>query len=166
MIIALLAIAAAALLAVGVLLPEIALTYISLGLAILGLVIVMARIVRQRRKRVTDTAERHGDDSADPATSDNQDEHVPAEEDDAEPVPDDAPGRVEGGTDCTAEVPAGGPETVLVIAGRRRFHRKECALTSGRSCEEVTVAEAREEGFTPCSTCKPGVEVPEEHPVG
>lgn len=44
---------------------------------------------------------------------------------------------------------------VLVIPGRRRFHLRGCRQLLGRQHEELTYEEAREEGFTPCTTCQP-----------
>ncbi|TLP55094.1 hypothetical protein [Microbispora triticiradicis] len=44
---------------------------------------------------------------------------------------------------------------VLVIPGRRRFHLATCRQLVGRETEELTYEEAREEGFTPCTTCLP-----------
>ncbi|WP_066362149.1 ABC transporter permease [Herbidospora mongoliensis] len=50
--------------------------------------------------------------------------------------------------------PGLGPDSiVLVIPGRKRFHRSGCRQLVGRETEELTVEEAREEGFTPCTTC-------------
>ncbi|SNR60311.1 hypothetical protein SAMN06265360_111145 [Haloechinothrix alba] len=42
---------------------------------------------------------------------------------------------------------------VHVIPGRKRFHREGCALLEGHSREKLTLVEAREEGFSPCSRC-------------
>ncbi|WP_061300299.1 ABC transporter permease [Herbidospora cretacea] len=51
-------------------------------------------------------------------------------------------------------VPGLGPDSiVLVIPGRKRFHRSGCRQLVGRETEELTVEEAREEGFSPCTTC-------------
>ncbi|WP_182904694.1 hypothetical protein [Microbispora sp. H13382] len=44
---------------------------------------------------------------------------------------------------------------VLVIPGRKRFHLATCRQLAGRETEELTHEEAREEGFTPCTTCLP-----------
>src|SRR5690606_12188553 len=44
---------------------------------------------------------------------------------------------------------------VQVIPGRRRFHRPGCRQLAGRDSEELTYEEAREEGFTACTTCLP-----------
>ena len=46
-------------------------------------------------------------------------------------------------------------ELVHVVPGRRRYHREGCASLAGRSTEELTIDEAREEGFTACTTCFP-----------
>ncbi|MGP3916029.1 hypothetical protein [Nonomuraea sp. 10N515B] len=54
--------------------------------------------------------------------------------------------------------PAGGlaPDAiVLVIPGRKRYHVAGCRQLAGREHEELTHEEAREEGFTPCTTCLP-----------
>lgn len=59
-------------------------------------------------------------------------------------APRDAPSPVERVLDT---------EVVLVVPGRKRFHRNNCELLSSRNTEELTVDEAREEGFTPCTTC-------------
>lgn len=48
----------------------------------------------------------------------------------------------------------GSDSIVLVIPGRRRFHLPNCRQLAGREVEELTVEEAREEGFTPCTTCQ------------
>ncbi|MGW5684432.1 hypothetical protein [Nonomuraea sp. NPDC003754] len=44
---------------------------------------------------------------------------------------------------------------VLVIPGRKRYHVAGCRQLAGREYEELTFEEAREEGFTPCTTCLP-----------
>lgn len=44
---------------------------------------------------------------------------------------------------------------VLVIPGRKRYHVPGCRQLVGRTHEELTYEEAREEGFTPCTACLP-----------
>jgi hypothetical protein len=44
---------------------------------------------------------------------------------------------------------------VLVIPGRKRLHLSGCRQLAGRETEELTYEEAREEGFTACTTCLP-----------
>ena len=51
------------------------------------------------------------------------------------------------------EVPA--TAVVYVVRGRRRYHIDSCRQLAGRSKEELTFAEAREEGFSPCTACMP-----------
>lgn len=48
-----------------------------------------------------------------------------------------------------------GAGTVLVVAGRPRYHLPGCRYLTGRTVEEVDVLDARDEGFTPCGVCKP-----------
>ena len=43
--------------------------------------------------------------------------------------------------------------TVHVLSGRRRFHAPGCRLLDGRDAEELTLIDAREEAFTPCTIC-------------
>ncbi|NAS27493.1 hypothetical protein GT755_38230 [Herbidospora sp. NEAU-GS84] len=74
----------------------------------------------------------------------------------AAPVPPTAPPTYPPHPTVTAPVPVPGlgPDSiVLVIPGRKRFHRSGCRQLVGRETEELTVEEAREEGFTPCTTC-------------
>lgn len=62
---------------------------------------------------------------------------------------------------------------VLVIPGRKRFHVTGCRQLADREHEELTHEEAREEGFTACTTCLPeftagipqGVSVPAQQPA-
>lgn len=52
-----------------------------------------------------------------------------------------------------ADVPA--DAVVYVVPGRRRYHIDGCRHLTGRDIEELTFAEAREEGFSPCTACMP-----------
>ena len=45
--------------------------------------------------------------------------------------------------------------TVLVVAGRPRYHVAGCRYLTGKDAEGVDVRDAREEGFTACGVCKP-----------
>ncbi|GII90330.1 hypothetical protein [Sinosporangium siamense] len=44
---------------------------------------------------------------------------------------------------------------VLVVPGRKRYHVAGCRQLLGKQLEQLTYEEAREEGFTPCTTCLP-----------
>ncbi|XVQ13824.1 hypothetical protein ACQP1W_15175 [Spirillospora sp. CA-255316] len=52
-----------------------------------------------------------------------------------------------------AEVPD--EAVVYVVRGRKRYHLDTCRQLAGRDREELTYAEAREEGFSPCTACMP-----------
>lgn len=62
------------------------------------------------------------------------------------------------------ERPAGGSDDhtglciVRVVPGRRRFHAPECPLLADKDVEEITLDDARDEGFTACTTCAPNRE--------
>lgn len=51
------------------------------------------------------------------------------------------------------DVPA--ETSVYVVPGRKRYHLETCRQLAGRDKEELTFAEAREEGFTACTACLP-----------
>ncbi|WP_433324992.1 hypothetical protein [Spirillospora sp. CA-294931] len=44
---------------------------------------------------------------------------------------------------------------VHVVRGRKRYHLDTCRQLAGRDVEELTYAEAKEEGFSPCTACMP-----------
>ncbi|MEU5989318.1 hypothetical protein ABZ806_10090 [Spirillospora sp. NPDC047418] len=44
---------------------------------------------------------------------------------------------------------------VFVVRGRKRYHLDTCRQLAGRDAEELTYAEAKEEGFSPCTACLP-----------
>ncbi|MGI8336825.1 hypothetical protein ACRYCC_43365 [Actinomadura scrupuli] len=51
------------------------------------------------------------------------------------------------------DVPA--DATVFVVRGRKRYHLESCRQLTGRDKEDLTYAEALEEGFSPCTACMP-----------
>lgn len=53
----------------------------------------------------------------------------------------------------TAPAPAEDDGIVATIPGRRRYHVVACDLLRDHEYEEITMAEARAEGFTPCTAC-------------
>lgn len=44
---------------------------------------------------------------------------------------------------------------VVVVDGRPRYHLPDCPHLAGKDTVPLSVGEAREAGFTPCSLCKP-----------
>lgn len=71
----------------------------------------------------------------------------------ATPQPRMSPGA--GRAPAARRAPMGAKTIVLVIPGRKRYHVAGCRQLDGRDHEELTHEEAREEGFTPCTTCLP-----------
>jgi hypothetical protein len=64
------------------------------------------------------------------------------------------------GTEDTATIPAPRADVpadavTYVVRGRKRYHLDSCRQLMGRDKEELTYAEAREEGFSPCTACMP-----------
>jgi methylphosphotriester-DNA--protein-cysteine methyltransferase len=62
------------------------------------------------------------------------------------------------------DVPA--TAVVYVVPGRRRYHIDSCRQLAGRSKEELTFEEAREEGFSPCTACMPDTALAARAAVG
>ncbi|GII88719.1 hypothetical protein Ssi03_67090 [Sphaerisporangium siamense] len=54
---------------------------------------------------------------------------------------------------------------VFVVPGRKRFHLAGCRQLSGRQTEELTYEEAREEGFSACTSCLPDGAQPVNAPL-
>ncbi|MBE1535299.1 hypothetical protein [Actinomadura algeriensis] len=82
-----------------------------------------------------------------------------------QPAPAAAPGARPAGTppeplDDAVEIPAQPVDVpddalVFVVRGRKRYHLDTCRQLAGRDTEELTYAEAREEGFSSCTACMP-----------
>lgn len=83
-------------------------------------------------------------EEADQGAPEEADRVAPEEEQAAPPAPT-APAPPES-------IPSD-PTVVLVVPGRKRFHAEDCELLSELETEELTMEEAREEGFTPCTRC-------------
>ncbi|GAA2407772.1 hypothetical protein GCM10010191_15270 [Actinomadura vinacea] len=67
---------------------------------------------------------------------------APAADDDAVEIPPQP-----------AEVPDAA--VVYVVRGRKRYHLDTCRQLAGRDRDELTYAEAKEEGFSSCTACMP-----------
>lgn len=86
-------------------------------------------------------------------------EDVPASEPQADAATGmsatDAPPPVEDVADAVSAEAERSGAYVFVVAGRPRYHVTGCRYLYGRTSEELPVSDAREEGFTPCGTCRP-----------
>jgi hypothetical protein len=65
---------------------------------------------------------------------------------------------------ASADAEAGSGATVLIVAGRPRYHVDGCRYLTGKEAESVPVEKARADGFTACGVCKPD-DAPAAEPV-
>lgn len=65
---------------------------------------------------------------------------------------------------AAADTEAGSGATVLIVAGRPRYHVDGCRYLTGKEAESVPVEKARADGFTACGVCKPD-EAPAAEPA-
>lgn len=180
MLLTLLIIASAACLATGLITANTVFTYVALGLAVVGALLIIGNITVRKRKIPDSASDTAGDDdegpsdqprsasadhpnlasTVDPVGSDHIADSEMAAAGASEPTPESAssPSAAEISSIVAhepAENPAGGPvetDLVFVVPGRKRFHRDDCHLLRNDS-QELTLEEAREEGFTGCTAC-------------
>lgn len=67
----------------------------------------------------------------------------------------DGPGAEDTVTIPAPRVDVPADAVVYVVRGRKRYHLDSCRQLMGRDKEDLTYAEAREEGFSPCTACMP-----------
>jgi hypothetical protein len=142
-----LALVAGVCLAAGWLLEQIALVYVALGVSAAGFVMIAANVWLRRRRAKKDRSALEALDDEDAVEDVESDDLVTASEA-VEPDTDDVEVVSLSGAERLAE-----DAPVYVVAGRKRFHLDDCRLISGRATEELTLVEAQEEAFTPCTIC-------------
>jgi hypothetical protein len=151
-------------LALGWAFELVVLVYIALAVSLAGLVLLGVQIWRQRHPSTVDeTADSvvpAADLSAEDVPSDDAEKtDIGKTEPAEEPQPATAPNgpAVTNGSGELVDLVSGGPldkaSSVYVISGRKRFHVSGCRLIVDQCAEELTLLEAREETFTPCSMC-------------
>jgi hypothetical protein len=91
-----------------------------------------------------------GRHAATPANDGSADGAGSTEADAAADSADDPPA-----ADTVAPLSGHGQNLVWVIDGRPRYHLAACAFLLGRSGEPISLSQAVEDGFTPCSLCDP-----------
>lgn len=152
-----LAVAAAACLIVGLISGTVLFTYIALGTSLLALLALGGSAWRRRHHTGTRHAELATAEGAESSRTDDS----PRDNTDTTMSPtaaDNVTDRTEA-DDVSESKSAGAVDglqstsIVYVLAGRKRFHLETCHLISDRSADELTLIEAREENFTPCSIC-------------
>jgi hypothetical protein len=154
-------------LVVGVLVDNLVWVYAAAALSALALVSVAFGAWRRRRAgrkaaRETAAIEAVGSPDEDAAGEDVVDDQ-PAE---AAAVAADNDGELDeiahNGADAASPSSLEGTEDeviVRVISGRKRFHLPGCPLAADGPADDVTLAEARDEGFSPCTRCVPAESV-------
>jgi hypothetical protein len=128
-----LAAAAGVCLALGWLVEQVVLVYVALGLSVAGLALVVTQLWARRRRAGKDPVV-----SLIPSSNDAE------ATDDTEDEPDRSD---------TKDTNENADAAVHIVAGRKRFHLAGCRLLDGHDSEELTLVEAREENFTPCTVC-------------
>lgn len=132
-------------LVVGWAVEQIVLVYAAFALSALGLLLVLIGVLRRRCADASDAVA---------ATRSDEEEAREPEE------PTDA-AESESARELVREVfverssgeRLDGDAPVCVLQRRKRFHTAECKLVKGKDHQELTLVEAREEGFTACSVC-------------
>jgi hypothetical protein len=166
------AVVAAICLVFGWLFDQVPLVWAALGVSVLGVVLVVARAWRNKRatEEATAVAEPPDSesDSVDVSAASRSDTERASGDEDSEPDPS-VPAR-SGERGAVAEEvrtesdsgrlidrdggsPLDADTSVYVVAGRKRFHTGGCRLVGDRGIEEVTLSEAHDEAFTPCTAC-------------
>jgi hypothetical protein len=164
----------------GLLAGQLALIWGALGLSLAGAALLAFVLVRGRRQgsgevgevkdlAVAEVGQPPAEDVGPPAVdevaaADDGDlaavvepvaEAVESPAEDEEPGGDAAESVAESGQ---SPVGGDGERIVRVVPGRRRFHAEDCRLLADRAAEEISLNEAREEGFSACTACIPRLE--------
>ncbi len=131
------------LLVIGLIDPNLGFVYASIGVSLASFAFLVVGILQRRKEDVPGT-EAAAVETA-PSTA--------AEPEGVSTLPTilrKAAGRAE---EAAPEAVSAG--SVLVVAGRPRYHAEGCRYLTGKDADEVGIADAREEGFTACGVCKP-----------
>lgn len=92
---------------------------------------------------------------ADAAAEEPAEPAPPAEAPTEPPAQAQTPEAVEATASSATAADSPGELLVRVIPGRRRFHVADCRLLTGHDAEQISLDEARDEGFTACTACIP-----------
>jgi hypothetical protein len=173
MIVAIMVVAATAAAVTAWITDVAAFAWAALAVAAVVMVLMIVRIVRDRRApadeadtsappAAPETSEASEASEADVATAGSTTDHD-VESGTTEPEPQPAaasapvgspePDGGEDGPDGPLAVEGAGSDVVYVLPGRRRFHRAGCELIVDRATDDISLDDARDEGFSACSRC-------------
>ncbi|MCW2613036.1 MAG: hypothetical protein JWN08_30, partial [Frankiales bacterium] len=136
------------LLVIGIVGPELGFVYASIAVSLVSLVFLVIGILQRRGETLpaapagAPAPTAHVEDPAQDLTAVQPSGTRPT-------TPEPAP----LAASAADELETGG--TVLVVAGRPRYHVAGCRYLSGKDAEAIDVLDALEEGFTPCGVCRP-----------
>lgn len=156
----------AVLLVVGAIADELPLVYTSIGLSLVAgtLLLTRAVLVRRRPQAGRTVPSPAGRASPVPGWDDEDAVAVPPRAGSRpEPAPYEPPEEDSGALEDLLEQVDGeelldeedGLALVVVVPGRPRYHLDGCPELGDEPGVDLDVLDAREEGFTPCGTCRP-----------
>lgn len=158
-------VASAVLLGVGLATDTTPLSYAALAVALIGVAIWVFAYIRERKTAATESAAQLRETAGADETPESEGTGEPegaghsADAVQLEETAERADTAAEGSTHAESESvndSHGQPvddDTVIVVPGRKRYHRAGCANLNGHAREELTLDEAKDEGFTACTSC-------------
>lgn len=137
------------LLLIGLLQPELGFVYASIVVSLISFAFLLVGILQRRREQPEAAT---SDDAAGKSDAPAGKELPPVDLDEGITAVIPATAAPEA---VSAEQRADVVGSVLVVEGRPRYHVEGCRYLTGKTIEEMDVADAREDGFTACGVCKP-----------
>jgi hypothetical protein len=153
------------LLIIGLVSTALGFVYASIAVSVVSFAFLLVGIMQRRGEQLPESAA----GAASPAAAATDVEGVTAI------IPSSSRLRPAAEPAAAVDAEASSGATVLVVAGRPRYHVDGCRYLTGKETESVPVEKARADGFTACGVCKPDeaavaepaapVSVPEADPV-
>ena len=146
------------LLVIGLVSPDLPFVYASIGVSLASFAFLLVGILQRRKE---DAAGATAEGAEGPQAAPAGDGPIKTGAAGLEGVGEAAVGTRAPSADAVpiAVVPSGSGRgktgTVLVVAGRPRYHAAGCRYLVGKQAMTVDVVAAREEGFTACGVCRP-----------
>jgi hypothetical protein len=132
------------LLVIGLVSSELAFVYASIAVSVVSFAFLIVGILQRRGEQLPESGDAPTPELASASSGDSEGVTaiIPA-----------------GSRPRTEQAPAADTDeltgSVLVVAGRPRYHVEGCRYLTGKEPEVVEVGQARSDGFTACGVCKP-----------